>query len=59
MSCKADKMDPKDMKVKLVIGGKEIAMVPFVHDSFRDMIIAFVNNLSGHEGGKINIIIDK
>ena len=59
MSCKADKMNPKDMKVKLVIGGKNIAMVPFVHDAFRDMIIAFVNNLNGHDGGKINIIIDK
>jgi hypothetical protein len=59
MSCKADKMDPKDMKVKLEIGGKNITMVPFVHNAFRDMIVAFVNNLSGHEGGRIEIVIDQ
>jgi hypothetical protein len=58
MSCKADKMDPKNMNMKLVVGGKELSIVPFVHDSFRDMIVAFVNNLNGHDGGKINIIID-
>ncbi len=59
MSCKADKMDSKDMKVKLEIGGINIKMVPFVHDAFRDMIVAFVNNLSGHTGGEIKISIEK
>lgn len=58
MSCKADKMDPGNMQVKMQIGGKNISMVPFVHDAFRDMIVAFVNNLSGHDGGKIEITID-
>ncbi|MBN2460588.1 MAG: hypothetical protein JXB60_03185 [Candidatus Cloacimonetes bacterium] len=47
------------MMLKLTVAGKEIPMVPFVHDALRDMILAFVKNLKGHEGGRIEIIIDE
>jgi len=58
MSCRDEFMKTKDMKVKLLVGGKNVGMVSFVHDAFRDMIIAFVKNLKGHEGGKIEIVIE-
>ncbi|MBN1327465.1 MAG: hypothetical protein JW996_05910 [Candidatus Cloacimonetes bacterium] len=59
MGCKGEKLDTAEMKVVLKVNGVQIDMVPFVHDSFRDMIIAFINNLKGHDGGKIEITIDK
>jgi len=59
MSCPQEKMNPKDMNLKLMVEGEEVPMVDFVHDSFRDMIVAFVNNLKGHDGGKIEITIEK
>ena len=59
MSCPQEKMSPKDMNLKIKVAGEEVHMVPFVHDSFRDMIVAFVNNLKGHDGGKIEITIEK
>lgn len=59
MSCPQEKMNPKDMSLIIKVGGEEVNMVPFVHDSFRDMIVAFVNNLKGHDGGKIEITIEK
>ncbi len=59
MGCPQDLMKNKDKKLSLKVDGKEIPIVPFVHDAFRDMIIAFTENLKGHEGGKIEITIDK
>ncbi len=41
--------------IRLRIGGKEIKMVPFVQNIFRDIIIAFVSNLRGYKKGKIEI----
>jgi hypothetical protein len=57
VACKEKPMKAKDMKVNLKIEGKEISMVPFVHDALRDVIIAFTNKLKDHDGGKIEIII--
>ncbi|MBN1948133.1 MAG: hypothetical protein JW784_00155 [Candidatus Cloacimonetes bacterium] len=52
-------MKTEQMKLKLKIAGKDIPLVPFVHDALRDMIIAFTGNLKGHSGGKIEIIIQE
>jgi len=46
-------------KLTLKINDDVIFLVPFVHDSLRDVITAFTNNLKGHKGGKIEIIIEK
>jgi len=59
MSYSGTKPDSKGMDLELAIGGKEITLVHFAHNSFRDIIVAFTNNLKGHEGGKIEITIDQ
>jgi len=58
MATKTAESKQQEKKLKLVIGGKNIKMVLFVHNALRDMIIAFTNNLSGHDGGKISIEIE-
>jgi len=52
-------MNKEDLVLSLKINEKDIPIVPFVHDAFRDMIIGFVKNLKGYENGKIEIIIEK
>lgn len=59
MGCEGKTMKTEQMKLKLKIAGKDIPLVPFVHDALRDMIIAFTGNLKGHSGGKIEIIIQE
>lgn len=59
MSCDGKEMKKNEMKLTLKVEGKEIPMVKFVHDAFRDMIVAFANNLKGHEGGNIEITIEE
>ena len=58
MSCKEELMKVEDMKVNVKIAGNQIELVPFVHDAMRDVIIAFTNNLKGHDGGRIEIVIE-
>lgn len=58
MTCKQKKIESKDQKVVLKINDQEIPMVPFVHNALRDMIVAFTDNLKGHSGGKIEIVIE-
>ena len=58
MSCEGKPIEDKDRDLHLKIEGKEISLVPFVHDSLRDVIIAFTKNLKDHEGGKIEIVIE-
>ena len=58
MSYKEKQMDIKEMKLTLKIEGETIGLVPFVHDALRDVIIAFTDNLKGHSGGKIEIVIE-
>ncbi len=50
-------LKPIEKKIILKVAGKEIDMVPFVHDSFRDMILAFIRNLKDTEEGKVEIVI--
>ena len=57
MSCKQDAISKEDRVLTLKINEKDIPIVPFVHDSFRDMILGFVKNLKGYEDGKIEIKI--
>lgn len=44
--------------IRLRISGREIKMVPFVQNIFRDLIIAFVKNLHGYKKGKIEIDLE-
>jgi len=57
MSCKQEIMNKEDRVLSLKINEKDIPIVPFVHDAFRDMIVGFVKNLKGYEKGKIKIEI--
>ena len=52
--CKTD----RNQDLFLTIAGKDIKMVPFVRNVFRDMIIAFVSNLHGYKEGKIEIRLE-
>ena len=58
MHDQSDYVRAEDKKLVLKVSGKEIDMVPFVHDTFRDMVLAFVKNLKGVEKGKIEIVIE-
>ena len=58
MGCKSKDEVSKGRKLSLKIDGQEIPLVPFVHDALRDVISAFVDNLKGHEGGRIEIEIE-
>ena len=58
MCCQKNSSTEDKRKLILKISGKKIPLVPFVHDAFRDVIIAFTENLKGHEGGEIEIHID-
>lgn len=42
----------------LHINGKEITMVPFVQNVFRDLIVAFISNLHGYNKGKVEITLE-
>ena len=44
--------------IRLSIDDKEIKMVPFVQNTFHDLIIAFVRNLRGFKKGKIEITLE-
>jgi hypothetical protein len=58
MHSENDNVKIEDQQVNLKVNGKNVDMVPFVHDTFRDMVLAFINNLRGVEKGKIEIIIE-
>lgn len=53
--CKTD----HSQKIFLKVDGKEINIVPYVQDSYRESIKALIRNLKGCEHGKIEIIIDE
>jgi len=44
--------------IKLQIDNKEIEMVPFVQNIFRDLIHSFVKNLRGYKQGKIKVTLE-
>lgn len=46
-----------EKEVFISINGKDIPVIPFVHNAFRDMIVGFVKNLKGYEKGEIKITI--
>lgn len=52
------KIQKNEEKVTLKIAAKKVTLVPFVHNALRDVIVAFTQNLKGHEGGKIEIVIE-
>ncbi len=41
-------------EIELIINGEKIAMNKFVNDIFKDVVLAFLNNLSGIELTEIN-----
>lgn len=53
--CKFD----REQSLLLKIDGKEIKIVPFVQNTFKDVILGFVKNLKGYKKGKIEIEIDE
>jgi len=52
--CKTD----RNQSIRLLIDKKEVKMVPFVQNIFRDLILAFVSNLKGIKKGKIEITLE-
>ncbi len=48
-----------NLKIQLKVDGKEIKIVPFVQDAYRESIKALIRNLKGCEKGRIEIIIDE
>jgi molybdopterin-guanine dinucleotide biosynthesis protein B len=45
--------------VRLVVGGTEIELVPFVNNIVRDTVLAVIKELNGYEdGAKIEITIE-
>lgn len=53
--CKVD----RKQNLVLKINDKEIKIVHFVQNTFRDVILGFVKNLKGYKNGKIEIEIDE
>ncbi len=53
--CKFD----REQSLLLKINSKEIKIVPFVQNTFRDVILGFVKNLKGYKKGKIEIEINE
>jgi molybdopterin-guanine dinucleotide biosynthesis protein B len=49
----------RSKQLTLKIDGKEIKIVPFVQNTFKDVILGFVKNLKGYKKGKIEIEIDE
>ena len=49
----------RKQRLLLKINGIEIKIVPFVQNTFRDVILGFVKNLKGYKNGKIEIEIDE
>ncbi len=47
----------KDVIIK--VNGEKVILVPFVKNSFADMIKAYVKNLRGYKKGKIEIMIEE
>jgi len=56
---RADCVLDRSKQLTLKIGGKEIKIVPFVQNTFKDVILGFVKNLRGYKKGKIEIEIDE
>lgn len=54
-----DCMVDRKQNLLLKINGKEIKIVPFVQNTFKDVILGFVKNLKGYKKGKIKIEIDE
>ena len=50
-----DCMVDRKQNLVLKINGKEIKIVPFVQNTFKDVILGFVKNLKGYKKGKIEI----
>jgi len=53
-----DCLTDRNQSIRLMIDKKEIKMVPFVQNIFRDLIFSFVNNLKGTKKGKIEITLE-
>ncbi|HHE39321.1 MAG TPA: molybdopterin-guanine dinucleotide biosynthesis protein B [Candidatus Cloacimonetes bacterium] len=52
--CRTD----RKIGIHLNVDGKEIKIVPYVQNSFKDSVLGFVRNLKGCERGKVEIEID-
>lgn len=52
--CKTD----RNLNIKIKINGKNVKIVPFVQNIFRDIILGFIKNLKGYKKGKIEIVIN-